>query len=280
MESSDSQLMQRGGGGSAYFNSTAGGGQSNMLSDLFNLGVGLYGANDKSYSNNINNLASTAQQMADPFAGQRGQYMNLLNQSYTNPQAVYDSQYSAMDKTFYNDMMTNASMTGRTTDAYKHGLAREGAFQDYLSKYRNQLAQLAGGNANPSAGAYADLASKALANNNQNNLNSIYAGSSLLNNLLGGNRASGSQSNPLSSLFGAAGSGLSSLWDYVNDPYTYNGNYDSLAGTYTGSGTTYDDLLAGGYNGSGGNDYWSDYTSAPSNGYYDELSGTWFGEGQ
>jgi hypothetical protein len=61
-----------------------------------------------------------------------------LKQSYTNPSSLY-GQYSATDKQFYNDLQAQNAASGRTTDAYKTGVAREAAYNNWLTQYRNNL---------------------------------------------------------------------------------------------------------------------------------------------
>ena len=71
-----------------------------------------------------------------------------LKQSYSDPSSVYNSQYRAMDQTFYKDLMAKAAAEGRATDAYKTGLAREAQFQNYLGQYRQGIQNQIQTNAN------------------------------------------------------------------------------------------------------------------------------------
>jgi hypothetical protein len=62
-----------------------------------------------------------------------------LQDTYTNPQGVYNGQYGALDKTFYKDMQAQNAAKGRSTDAYRTGIAREAAFQKWLGDYRRGI---------------------------------------------------------------------------------------------------------------------------------------------
>jgi hypothetical protein len=70
-----------------------------------------------------------------------------IDQTYNDPNSVYQSQFRATDENFYKDMKAQAAARGRTTDAYKMGLAREAQFQNFLGQQRNQLQSQMGANA-------------------------------------------------------------------------------------------------------------------------------------
>lgn len=81
------------------------------------------------------------------FQQQQQSLQDRINQTYNDPNAVYNSQYRATDENFYKDMKAQAAARGRTTDAYKMGLAREAQFQNFLGQQRNQLQSQMGANA-------------------------------------------------------------------------------------------------------------------------------------
>ena len=68
---------------------------------------------------------------------------NQLKASYSNPSSLY-GQYSATDKQFYNDLQAQNAASGRTTDAYKTGVAREAAYNNWLTQYRSNLSNQIG----------------------------------------------------------------------------------------------------------------------------------------
>ena len=191
---------------------------TNTMGSLGALGASLYGQYGDNYSSNLQGIAAAA----DPT-----QYNALLAQSYTDPKSVYDSQYAPMDKQFYGDMMANASVSGRTTDAYKHGLARESQFQNFLNQYRTGLSNIAQGRLN----TYTGLQTKA-ADNTQGLKNTT---SQALGNLFGtatggANKPGASTNSSLNGLFSTIAQGGSATADYLSNLFSgyYTGNDASV----------------------------------------------------
>jgi hypothetical protein len=166
---------------------------SNTAGDLGGLAASLYGQYGDKYSGNLQTIAG----QMDP-----SQYNALLSESYANPTAVYDRQYAPMDKQFYGEMMANDSAAGRTSDAYKHGLAREAQFQKFLNEYRTGLSNTAQGRFN----AYGNLM-KGAADNTQGLKNTT---ANALSKVVGGTGSGG-----LGSLFSSAAGGIGNGVDYL-----------------------------------------------------------------
>ena len=153
--------------------------------------MGLYGANQN--KNQINNLSSQVGQNADPFASQRGFYQNQLQQSYANPQAMWDSpQWQTMRKKMLEDSIAKDAAGGRLGDFGARDERVAASFMgDYLPKMQQGLMAPAGANANPGAGAGLQAQLAGLQSNaGQSEANSI---GYLLNQLFNGQQPTTTQ---------------------------------------------------------------------------------------
>lgn len=138
--------------------------------NLVNLLASIYGAVDNSATDRTESLAQQMLKIGDPFGDQRQKYESLLAQSFDNPAGTYD-QYRANDETFFNQLAAQNAARGRNTDAYKMGVEREAAFNNWLTNYRTQLGGFAGAQFDPSrmAGDYFNSMNTANLINDYNN---------------------------------------------------------------------------------------------------------------
>ena len=205
------------------------------------------------------------------YTNQQKSLQGMMNESYSNPSSVYNNQYSALDKTFYKDLMAHAAAKGRATDAYKMGVQREAAFQNWLGQYRSGLANQMDANAKTAA---------------INKQNSPYAaGAYVLGSLFGNtvNKQGQTISGPLNKKANDyIQSGIDSVSNMFSTPsnsqqfqsyepgsdanYINNLSYETNPDDYTYSGTTspsaqteYNNLYG---NQSSGNQSWLDSISS------------------
>ena len=200
---------------------------------------------------------------------------NQLKNSYSNPSSLY-SNYSANDTQFYNQLNAQNAMSGRSTDAYKNGVAREAAYNNWLTQYRSNLAnQLSSysksastyGTSNPLlylAGTLLSSKKGADGQTTQNPLtqkinSGIDSGLSWLGNATGltsNNSQSNTDSDPIANNYATYGNDVSNslssmlggTYNYGNSDTSSNDNTDnsyndfnvSTAGTGGSSSPTYD----------------------------------------
>ena len=199
---------QQGGGGMMNTNIAP------LLSSLYQYGQG------KDTQGLMQDIAQKALTQGDPFAQYRAGYGQMLQNSYQNPKDVFDKYYSALDDKFYKELRAQDAARGRSTDAYKRGVEREAAFQNWMTQYQNQLGGFAGANINPD-NAISNYAALQLMGQNANN----QAGQNVvqgLGSLFGGN-ASGQ----------GGGLSLNSLLDLGRGVYdTGKGAWDLFSGLF------------------------------------------------
>jgi len=174
---------QQGGGGNSQ------GGYQIPWGGILSGAMGIYGANQN--NKNLQQLLQQATQGADPFASQRGFYQNQLQQSYADPQAMWNSpQWQALRSQMLEESTARDAAGGRLSDFGNRDrlIARE-FMGNYLPKIQQNLQGPAGANANPSIPG--QITAQLAGQLNQSNVNQQGAYGNLLNEIL-----KGGQPNP------------------------------------------------------------------------------------
>lgn len=206
-------------------NSMATNNTNSTLGSLANLFPYIYGATDNRRQEDAENqLAGLAK------------YQDLLGESYTNPQGIYDRFYKPIDTMFNQQLQAQDAASGRATDAYKRDVAREANFYNYLSGMQNNLGNLAygpaqrgyfgsaQGAADAQAGNYGALLAQLFGQNQSTGSGKAQTGGGLL-----GGIASGDYYNTLQKMFG--GDTSTGFWDDVGSWFGDGGSgYSDLGG--------------------------------------------------
>lgn len=104
---------------------------------------------------------------ADPFASQRGQYQQLLSQSYTNPEAIYNSgPFQGIQDLFSKQIAARDAAAGRNSQYGARAAELQNNFMNYLQNYQKNLSGLAGAQFGPGTGLQAGMAGVGYANRN------------------------------------------------------------------------------------------------------------------
>lgn len=143
-----------------------GSGVQDYLKNIFNnpqfltkgIGALFEGLQNKRSSNNLNRIAGNLQRAGDPFASQRGQYQRLLSDTYTNPNiALGRPEIRAQLQGLENQMNARDAAAGRRSQYGDRANQLAIASSGLLDKYRQQLAQLAGGGLSPNFSGLSNL---------------------------------------------------------------------------------------------------------------------------
>lgn len=122
------------------------------------IGALFEGLQNKRSSNNLNRIAGNLQRAGDPFASQRGQYQRLLSDTYTNPNiALGRPEIRAQLQGLENQMNARDAAAGRRSQYGDRANQLAIASSGLLDKYRQQLAQLAGGGLSPNFSGLSNL---------------------------------------------------------------------------------------------------------------------------
>lgn len=122
------------------------------------IGALFEGIQNKRSSNNLNRIAGNLQRAGDPFASQRGQYQRLLSDTYTNPNiALGRPEIRAQLQGLENQMNARDAAAGRRSQYGDRANQLAIASSGLLDKYRQQLAQLAGGGLSPNFSGLSNL---------------------------------------------------------------------------------------------------------------------------
>lgn len=143
-----------------------GSGVQDYLKNIFNnpqfltkgIGALFEGLQNKRSSNNLNRIAGNLQRAGDPFASQRGQYQRLLSDTYTNPNiALGRPEIRAQLQGLENQMNARDAAAGRRSQYGDRANQLAIASSGLLDRYRQQLAQLAGGGLSPNFSGLSNL---------------------------------------------------------------------------------------------------------------------------
>lgn len=143
-----------------------GSGVQDYLKNIFNnpqfltkgIGALFEGIQNKRSSNNLNRIAGNLQRAGDPFASQRGQYQRLLSDTYTNPNiALGRPEIRAQLQGLENQMNARDAAAGRRSQYGDRANQLAIASSGLLDRYRQQLAQLAGGGLSPNFSGLSNL---------------------------------------------------------------------------------------------------------------------------
>lgn len=143
-----------------------GSGVQDYLKNIFNnpqfltkgIGALFEGMQNRRSSNNLNRIAGNLQRAGDPFASQRGQYQRLLSDTYTNPNiALGRPEIRAQLQGLENQMNARDAAAGRRSQYGDRANQLAIASSGLLDKYRQQLAQLAGGGLSPNFSGLSNL---------------------------------------------------------------------------------------------------------------------------
>lgn len=143
-----------------------GSGVQDYLKNIFNnpqfltkgIGALFEGLQNRRSSNNLNRIAGNLQRAGDPFASQRGQYQRLLSDTYTNPNiALGRPEIRAQLQGLENQMNARDAAAGRRSQYGDRANQLAIASSGLLDKYRQQLAQLAGGGLSPNFSGLSNL---------------------------------------------------------------------------------------------------------------------------
>lgn len=143
-----------------------GSGVQDYLKNIFNnpqfltkgIGALFEGLQNKRSSNNLNRIAGNLQRAGDPFASQRGQYQRLLSDTYTNPNiALGRPEIRAQLQGLENQINARDAAAGRRSQYGDRANQLAIASSGLLDKYRQQLAQLAGGGLSPNFSGLSNL---------------------------------------------------------------------------------------------------------------------------
>ena len=156
------------GNGSTYQGGTQefGSGVQDYLKNIFNnpqfltkgIGALFEGIQNKRSSNNLNRIAGNLQRAGDPFASQRGQYQRLLSDTYTNPNiALGRPEIRAQLQGLENQINARDAVAGRRSQYGDRANQLAIASSGLLDRYRQQLAQLAGGGLSPNFSGLSNL---------------------------------------------------------------------------------------------------------------------------
>lgn len=122
------------------------------------IGALFEGIQNKRSSNNLNRIAGNLQRAGDPFASQRGQYQRLLSDTYTNPNiALGRPEIRAQLQGLENQMNARDAAAGRRSQYGDRANQLAIASSGLLDRYRQQLAQLAGGGLSPNFSGLSNL---------------------------------------------------------------------------------------------------------------------------
>lgn len=138
--------------------SKAGGKVVDYYSKPMNAIKGLSSLNSMYNSSQAANQLQSAQAASDPFAAQRAQYQQKLAESYSNPQALYNSpEYQGLNSMFMKQIQARDAASGRNSQYGARAAEQQAQYMAYLDNYRKGLQGASGANINPS-GASAQLA--------------------------------------------------------------------------------------------------------------------------
>lgn len=141
-------------------------GVQDYLKNIFNnpqfmtkgIGALFEGLQNRSSSRNLNRIAGNLQRAGDPFASQRGQYQRLLSDTYTNPNiALGRPEIRAQLQGLENQMNARDAAAGRRSQYGDRANQLAIASSGLLDRYRQQLAQLAGGGLSPNFSGLSNL---------------------------------------------------------------------------------------------------------------------------
>lgn len=122
------------------------------------IGALFEGIQNKRSSNNLNRIAGNLQRAGDPFASQRGQYQRLLSDTYTNPNiALGRPEIRAQLQGLENQINARDAAAGRRSQYGDRANQLAIASSGLLDRYRQQLAQLAGGGLSPNFSGLSNL---------------------------------------------------------------------------------------------------------------------------
>lgn len=122
------------------------------------IGALFEGIQNRRSSNNLNRIAGNLQRAGDPFASQRGQYQRLLSDTYTNPNiALGRPEIRAQLQGLENQMNARDAAAGRRSQYGDRANQLAIASSGLLDRYRQQLAQLAGGGLSPNFSGLSNL---------------------------------------------------------------------------------------------------------------------------
>jgi hypothetical protein len=249
---------------------------SSLIGPAASAGTQLYANNQA--RNSISDGLGAQQQYASAAQGNLQPYAQLGATAIQGLQNMQSPNYDLTKLPGYSSGLAQGEQGINRALAARGQYGSGGAGKE-LAKYNQDYANTQYGNEWNRLGTLLNSgqnASNAISGINQNLGNSagaaaIQRGNSSANTTLGigttlANYLGGSSSNGLGAatgnLLSSAGNGASSLWNnYFNQGNGYNADGSMYGSTYTGSGNTIGSLIgAGGFNGSGGTDYWSGYT--------------------